>query len=127
MRLQLYVPGGIVYDEDGIDAVSGEAVNGSFTLLPRHVDFVTALVPGLLSARRRGRETFFAVDGGILVKEGPAVLVAAYDAVAGAPLGALHEIVERRFRDRAEAGRRTAEAFAKLEAGFIRTLMALRR
>ena len=51
-----------------------EADNGSFCLLPRHIDFATALAPGLLSFEEPGgAESFLAVDSGVLVKGDAAV------------------------------------------------------
>jgi F-type H+-transporting ATPase subunit epsilon len=83
MRLRILIPTGIVADEE-VDKVSAEAANGAFTLLPRHVDFVTALVPGLLSFEPNGGGTeVLAVDEGILVKRGAEVFVSVRRAFRG--------------------------------------------
>lgn len=54
-----------------------EAENGSFGLLPRHIDVVTALVPGILAyVDGNGRQHLVGIDEGILVKCGDEVRVA---------------------------------------------------
>ena len=54
MRLTVLLPTEILVDEEVVKVVA-EAQNGSFCLLPRHIDFVAALVPGLLSFVKTGR------------------------------------------------------------------------
>ena len=48
MRLTVLLPTEVLVDED-VAKVVAEAENGFFGLLPRHVDIVAALVPGVLS------------------------------------------------------------------------------
>ena len=68
MNLKIAIPTKILLDME-VSKVSAEAENGSFTLLPGHIDFVAALVPSLLACEdASGRETLVAVDEGILVK-----------------------------------------------------------
>ena len=87
MRLKILVPSETRIDRE-VTKVSAEAENGAFTLLPRHVDFATALAPGILSFEDlHGQEHFFAVDRGILVKRGPEVLVSVVKAFEGPDAG----------------------------------------
>jgi ATP synthase protein I len=75
MRLKVLLPTEVLLNE-AVTKVIAEAENGSFCLLPRHIDFVAALVPGLLSFTiDEGHEEFLAIDEGILVKCGAEVLV----------------------------------------------------
>ena len=48
MNLKVLLPTRVLIEEE-VAKVTAEAENGSFTLLPRHIDFVTFLPPGLLS------------------------------------------------------------------------------
>jgi F-type H+-transporting ATPase subunit epsilon len=74
--------------------VTAEAENGSFTLLPRHVDFVAALVPGILFyIKEDEQEEFLAVDEGVLVKCGQDVRVSVIAAVWGKKLGELRDMI----------------------------------
>ena len=62
MRLQVMLPTEILVDENVIKVIA-EAENGSFCLLPRHIDFVAALVSGILSSYTLdGVEHLAAVD-----------------------------------------------------------------
>ncbi len=125
MRLKVMLPTEVLVEAEAGKIVA-EAHNGSFCLLPRHVDFVAALVPGLLSFESpEGRESFLAVDGGILLKCGPEVLVSTRNAVLGEDLGTLEEAVERQFRVLDERERKARSALARLESDFIRRFIEL--
>jgi F-type H+-transporting ATPase subunit epsilon len=126
MRLKVLLPTEILVDEEVIK-VTAEAENGSFCLLPRHIDFVAALVPGLLAFVTAGAEAeeFLAVDEGILVKCGPEVLVSTRQAVRGPELGQLRETVARTFKVLSSKEKRARSALATLEANFIRRFLKL--
>lgn len=126
MRLTLLLPTEILVDEE-VAKVVAEAQNGSFCLLPRHIDFVAALVPGLLSFVKSadGAEEFLAVDEGLLVKCGPQVLVSTRQAVRGEELGRLREAVEKTFKVLTDQEKRARTALANLEANFIRRFLKL--
>lgn len=125
MKLKVLLPTEVFLEEE-VSKVSAEAENGSFCLLPRHIDFVTALVPGLFSyVTKAGREIFLAVDAGILVKCGPEVLVSTRRAVRGPELGDLKDTVRREFRTLDEREEQTRTVMAKLEAGFVRRFIKL--
>ena len=47
MQLKVLLPTQVLVDEP-VSKVVAEGEDGSFCLLPRHVDFTSALVPGLL-------------------------------------------------------------------------------
>ena len=125
LRLRVTVPTEAVVDCPAAK-ITVQAVDGSFCLLPRHVDFVTALVPGVLTyVDPEGREAFVALDAGILVKCGSDVLVSTPRAVAGADLGQLRTAVEEQFRHLDEREAATRTALRKLEASFLRGLLQL--
>jgi F-type H+-transporting ATPase subunit epsilon len=125
MQLQVLVPSQVFLDEE-VTKVVAEAGNGSFCLLPRHVDFVASLVPGLLSFQTiHGQEEFLAIDEGVLVKSGQSVTVSTRNAVRGADLGQLRRTVERQFRALGERDRLSRNALAKLEASFVRRFLEL--
>ncbi len=114
--------------EAAVEKVTAEAENGFFCLLPRHVDFVTALVPGILSYETAdGEEIFLAVDEGILVKCADQVTVSARNAVRGMNLGALRKTVEKQFKAEDEHEKTVRSAIAKIEAGFVRRFLEIQR
>jgi F-type H+-transporting ATPase subunit epsilon len=119
MKLTVLLPTGILVDQE-VTKVTAEAENGSFCLLPRHIDFLAALVPGLLSFENEaGEEEFLAVDEGILVKCGSEVTISTRNAVRGVPLGQLREAVEKRFRVLDEREQQARAVLAKLEADLV--------
>lgn len=125
MRLKILLPTEILLDKE-VAKVIAEAENGSFCLLPRHIDFVAALVPGLLSFTiAEGHEEFLAIDEGILVKCGAEVLVSTRTAVRGPDLGALRHTVEERFRHLDDREKQARAASARLEIDLVRRFMEL--
>jgi F-type H+-transporting ATPase subunit epsilon len=127
MRLKVLLPSGVLIDQE-VTKVVAEAENGSFCLLPRHVDFLAALVPGLLSfTPMRGTEEFLAIDDGVLIKCGSEVLVSSRNAVRGPNLGQLEQTVEESFQRLDNQETMARSAFAKLEANFIRRFMDLEK
>jgi F-type H+-transporting ATPase subunit epsilon len=125
MRLKVFLPTEILVDEEVLK-VTAEAENGSFTMLPRHIDFTTALVPGLLSyLNMEGEEHFLAVDAGILVKCGADVRVSTRNAAQGADLGSLVHMIEHEFRVLDEHEKVARSAFARMEADIVRRFIEL--
>ena len=120
MRLKILLPVQVLLDEEVVK-VSGEGRDGAFCLLPRHIDFVTALEPGLLSFETPGgEEVFAAVAEGVLVKRGEEVLVSAVNAVRGGELGQLKRTVEEEFKKLDERETSSRTALYKIEATFVR-------
>lgn len=125
MRLRILLPTTVLADTPA-QAITAIGLHGSFTLLPRHVDFLAGLVPGLLAyAPPDGPETFAAVDGGLLVKYGPDVLISTRRAVVGGDLMALRHTIEKEFRAVEERERLARGVMARLEADFIRRFLDL--
>lgn len=124
MKLKVLLPTQVLLEEEASKIVA-EAENGSFCLLPRHIDFATALVPGILTYVRgpEEREEMLAIDRGILIKCGAEVLVSTRNAVRGADLGKLRETVEERFLALDEREKLARAALAHLEATFIRSFL----
>jgi F-type H+-transporting ATPase subunit epsilon len=125
MRLKVLLPTLVLLDEP-VTRIVAEAGNGAFCLLPRHVDFVAALVPGVLCfSAVDGEEHFVAVDEGALVKVADEVLVSTFDAVRGTDLARLRTLVRERFVQLDEQERSARSALARLEAGTIRRFIEL--
>lgn len=128
MRLKVLIPTCKLI-EANVSKVVAEAANGSFGLLPRHVDFVTALVPGILmfvedGENVPGRERIVGVGEGILVKCADEVLVSVRRATEGDDLSSLRRTVEEEFLQMDVRERHARSATARLEAGVVRRFMA---
>jgi F-type H+-transporting ATPase subunit epsilon len=126
MNLKVLLPTQILVDQQ-VSKVTAEAENGSFTLLPRHVDFVASLAAGLLSFETDGKEEFLAVDEATLVKVGPDVMVSTRDALRGKSLGELKNAVNEKFRNLDEAEKKARSILAKFEATFVRRFLELEK
>jgi F-type H+-transporting ATPase subunit epsilon len=125
MRLKIVLPTTVIIDQE-VTKVVAEAENGWFCLLPRHIDFMTALIPGILVFyTHEGEERFAAVDEGILIKVGSEILVSTRNALTGPELGKLRETVDREFRQKGERERKALAAGARLEADIVRKFMEL--
>jgi len=125
MRLQLLLPTEVLVDLN-VTKVIAAAENGEFCLLPRHVDFVAALEPGVLSFfNEAGIEEFAAVDAGILVKCGREVLVSTPSGVRGTDITQLRDLVEEHFVELDEHERKARAALARLEEGTLRRFREL--
>jgi F-type H+-transporting ATPase subunit epsilon len=123
MRLTVFMPTAVLVDT-AARKITALAANGSFCLLPRHIDFVIALVPGILSfVDETGQEQFLAIDEGILVKCGDDVRVAVGRAVRGAALETLQQVVETEFQTLDDRERLARTALARLEANLVRGML----
>lgn len=122
MNLKVLLPTRVLIDQE-VTKVIAEAENGSFCILPRHIDFVSSLVSGIMSFESRNEEQFIAIDEGILVKWGQDVLVSTKRAVSGRDLGILHQTVKEQFRMLDEREKKTRSILARLEADFARRFL----
>lgn len=125
MRLTILTPEIRMLRAGPADKILAEDANGYFCLLPRHADFLTVLVPGIITSWEGTLPRYWAVDGGILVKYGADVKISVRNAVPGKKLRELEEAVRDRlstFDEREEGMKRAME---QLEAGFIRRFVEL--
>ncbi len=122
MKLTIHQPCALFLEEE-VTKVMAESPAGCFAILPRHIDTATALVPGILAyVTPGGGESFVALDGGVMVKQGDRVTVATRTAVRG-DLGALHKAIDSMIHEVDERERRARAAVARLEADILRRFM----
>jgi F-type H+-transporting ATPase subunit epsilon len=128
MHLKVLLPFGVFADESEVARIVAQTRAGSFGLLPRRLDCVAALVPGILIYQCEGQqETYVAVDEGVLVKTGPQVLISVRRAVAGSDLGQLRAAVTREFIELDEQERSLRSSLVKIESNLVSRLAALHR
>jgi F-type H+-transporting ATPase subunit epsilon len=126
MNLKILLPTE-VFLETKASKIVAEAGDGFFGLLPRHVDFVSALVPGIFTYwDKEDNEVFMAIDRGLLVKFGQEVLVSTRNAVIGSDLDELETLIQETFFEVDERDRTARSAVARMEADFIRRLVELK-
>ena len=121
MNLKILLPFGVFADKTGVLRIVAETLHGAFGLLPRRLDCVAALTPGILLFETEAEgETCIGVDEGVLVKSGTDVLVSVRNAIGGMALDELHEAVKREFLVLDEQEKSVRSVMAKQEAGFLR-------
>ncbi len=128
MWLRVLTPTRVVLELEVVKVIA-EGEDGSFALLPRHVDVVSALVPGLLVFTEVGegpaQEHVLAVNSGTLVKCGRHVDVATSEAIRGEDPQMLAEQLRRAFVDVDEREQRSRAALARLESDLTAQLIEL--
>ena len=126
MTLKVLLPFEVFANEQEVASIVFETAQGAFGLLPQRLDCVAALVPGILSFEVDGQaEQFFALDAGVIVKTGNAVLISVRRALRGDDLAGMRDAVEKEFLtlDSQEEEMRTA--MNRLESGFMHRFAAL--
>lgn len=125
MELKLLLPAKVLISERASKVIA-EGHQGSFCLLPDHIDFVAGLVPGLLSyVDADDKERFVAVDEGVLVKRGREVLVSSRHAVRGDDIESLRTTVHKDFLSIDSRERNARSALARLERDLIERFVEL--
>ena len=121
MHLRVLLPFQVFADEPDVSRIVAETAQGSFGLLPRRLDCVAALAPGILTWQAAGGdEVFVAVDEGVLVKAGADVLVSVRRATRGKNLRQLRDAVTQEFLAQDAQALELQSVMARLEAGFMR-------
>ncbi len=125
MNLKILLPSGVLLEEE-VAQVTAEAQNGYFTMLPHHIDFVAALVPGIFSyLTPAGQERYLAIDEGVVVKQGKQVYVSAARAVPGDDLAYLQETVENELKALGESEKKARTVMSRLEVDTLRRFTRL--
>jgi len=127
MTLEVLLPFEVFIDEPSVSAIVAETAHGSWGLLPKRLDCVAALVPGILSFESELHgEVFVAVDEGVLVKHGSRVVVSVRRALRGQDLAGLRESVAQEFLTLDAQEEAMRAVMARLETGFLRRFAMLR-
>ncbi len=125
MNLKILLPAEVFLSEK-VAKVVAEAANGYFCLLPHHVDYTAALVPGVFMYESDEAENYLVIDVGTIVKKGDEILVSVRNAVRGPELGELKAEVVKQFRELDEREKKARSAAAKLEVDLLRRFIELR-
>jgi F-type H+-transporting ATPase subunit epsilon len=101
--------------------IVAESPDGSFGLLPHHIDFVSQVAPGILVYEdMQGKERYAVVNSGTLVKCGDLVRIATHSALLGDDLDMLETQLREKFSKQDQAERVARSALARLEAQMVR-------
>jgi F-type H+-transporting ATPase subunit epsilon len=125
MNLKILLPFRIFAEKTDVSRIVAETREGAFGLLPRRLDCVAAVAPGILTYETEAEgEVYVAVDEGVLVKTGPDVLVSVRRALGGTDLRHLRAAVEQEFLTLDEQEQSVRSVLAKMESGLIRRMAA---
>jgi F-type H+-transporting ATPase subunit epsilon len=127
MSLKILLPFKVFADLQNVYRIVAETENGYYGFLPKRLDCVLPLVPGIFTYENEEGSHYAAVDEGIMVKVGQQVLVSVRNAIGGVDLGKLKESVERDYLTIDEEERNSRSMMAKLESNFIKSLERLRK
>ena len=126
MLLKILLPAEIMLEHE-VRKIVAEAEDGSFCLMPNHIDFVATLAPGIFTYEpASGGQELLAMDVGTLVKKGNHVLVSTRNAVRAPDLGKLKQVVVEQYEILDEREKMVRATSAKLEASLIRRFMELK-
>lgn len=127
MTLRVAMPDRCLFEGEVVKVVA-DGIDGSRGFLPRHVDFVMPLKPGIMSCTDAdGSETFFAVHGGVLVKKGAEMTVATRQAVMAERMEDLPMVVRGLFQEVDEHAEAADRAAHRLETMLLREFLELHR
>lgn len=128
MQVGIYLPTQVYWQGEEVRKLTAEGLEGFFTLLPRHIDYVAVLVPGILTMEdNRGKELLFAVDQGTLIKQGAEVTISTRNSVQGDNINTLAKVVDDEFKQLDDLERKARTALSGLEHTMMRRFAELRK
>ena len=123
MNLKVLVPFRVFAEINNVGSIVAETTDGFYGFLPKRLDCVAALVPGIFTYVTNADEIhYLAVDEGVMVKAGSDVFVSVCNAIKGDDLRKLHEVVKKDFMTLNENDRNMRKAMADMESVFIKDL-----
>ena len=126
LTLRVLTPTGIALDTP-VAQVDFEAIDGFYTLLPRHTDMVSALKAGILTYTTGVQKSYIACNKGVLVKKNDQVCVSTQRAILGTDLKELEQKIATDFKETEEERKEANLAMARLELGLARGMMSLQQ
>lgn len=126
MRLKVFSPTGTVLDLP-IRKIDFEAIDGYWTLLPKHVDYVNALTPSIVSYTNEDNITkYMACNKGVIVKKGANISISTKLAILDDSLEKLQKTIEIDFKAMDEERKEVNTTMARLEIGLVKGLQSLK-
>lgn len=114
-----------VFSVENVSKINAEGLEGHFTILPKHADYVSSITTSIFSFEKDGKKEYFAVDGGILVKYGNCVDFSIRHAIKGKDLTDLKKQMDITFKEMEEDDKKTRTALASLEGNIAKLIQDL--
>lgn len=108
-----------------VSQVTLEAVDGFFTLKPKHIDFVDALKASIIAYKKDEKEFFIACNRGVIVKKGEEISISTPLAIMGGNLEELKKKITIDFQVMEEERKEVRVSMARLEVGLTKGLATL--
>lgn len=123
MRLKLILPHRTILDEE-VKKITAPGAEGDFQILPRHIDGTWSLRAGILNILT-DKTLYYAINQGVVVKQGDIVYLSTFQAVAGESLEGLSKTVEENFKILDEKERKIRDVLIRLETDTIKKFMEI--
>ena len=124
MNLKIMTPYSIVLNTP-VTQVTVDAVDGFFTLKPKHIDFIDALRAGIITYQKDGKSAFAACNRGVVVKQGEDVNISTPLAILGENLDELKKKIAIDFQNMEEERKEVRVSMERLEVGLTKGLSFL--
>lgn len=125
MHLKILLPFCVFSENTRVSRIVVDSDIGSLGILPNRLDFVAALVPGIIVYQtEENKEAYYAVDNGIIIKTDFDVLVSVRNAYSGSDLSSLYETIDKEFMVLNEHEQDVRTMMAKMETTFISQIAA---
>ena len=124
MKLKILTPSQIIIDTS-IEKVDFEALDGFFTLLPKHIDFVSSLKQTIVQYQANNKTYYVACDHGVVVKKSDEVIISTSLAIADDNLEKLKKTIEIDFKQMEQERKEVLVSMSKLEVGLTKGLINL--
>ena len=124
MKLKIFTPTEVFWDSE-IQKIDFEALDGFFTLLPKHIDFVNALKPTIVKIQENNQYHYVACQKGVVVKKGDEVFISTSLAIKNDDLTELKKQIKNEFSKMEEERKEVLLSMTRLEVGLTRGLMQL--
>ncbi len=127
MQVRIFIPTEVFYENDTVTQIVAEGMEGYFTLLQRHIDYVSVLVPGIMTLEKdTGPNEYIAVDHGTLVKKDDEITISTRNAVRGDSIEMLSSIVEKEFKQIDEMEKKARAILTGLEYSMLKRFSELK-
>ena len=111
-----------------IQKITIEGIDGFRSLLPKHIDFITALKPGIMTYVTTDNATkYLACNQGLFVKCGTQVSISTPWAVISDDLEHLKHHIKQNMAEMEQERKEVGVSMARLEIGLTKGLIQLRR
>lgn len=123
MRLKLILPYRTILDKE-VEKITAPGTDGDFQILPRHIDGTWTLRSGILSIKT-DKDIYYAINQGVVVKQGDTVYISTFRAIAGETLEELSKTVRENLEELNEREKKAREVLIRLETDTIKKFMEI--